>query len=36
MNPEVTVGDSPVVLAQPHGGIEIPDAILQRLNSEGR
>jgi N-formylglutamate deformylase len=36
MKPEVTAGDSPVVLAQPHGGIEIPDAILQRLNSEGR
>ena len=36
MNPEVTVGSGPVVLAQPHGGTEIPDAILKRLNSEGQ
>ncbi len=36
MKPEVTVGDSPVVLAQPHCGIEIPDAILKRLNFEGQ
>ena len=36
MNPEVTTGSGPVVLAQPHGGTEIPDAILKRLNCEGQ
>jgi formiminoglutamase len=36
MNPEITFGSGPVVLAQPHGGTEIPDAILKRLNSEGQ
>ncbi len=35
MRPAVTAGDGPVLLAQPHGGIEIPDAILQRLNAQG-
>ena len=35
MKPEVVPGDSPVLLAQPHGGTEIPDAILPRLNAEG-
>jgi formiminoglutamase len=35
MKPGVTQGDGPVLLAQPHGGIEIPDAILQRLNAQG-
>ena len=33
---EVTRGDSPVVLAQPHGGTHVPDAILARLNDRGR
>jgi len=36
MNPEVTPGSGPVVLAQPHGGTEIPEAILKRLNPEGQ
>lgn len=35
MKPEVFAGDGPVLLAQPHGGTDIPDAILQRLNAEG-
>ena len=35
MKPAVTAGDGPVLLAQPHGGTEIPDAILQRLNAQG-
>ena len=35
MKPAVTEGDGPVLLAQPHGGTEIPDAILQRLNAQG-
>ncbi|MCP4765173.1 MAG: N-formylglutamate deformylase [Gammaproteobacteria bacterium] len=35
MKPAVTEGDGPVLLAQPHGGSEIPDAILQRLNEQG-
>ncbi len=36
MTPEVISGSGPVVLAQPHGGIEIPESILKRLNSEGQ
>ncbi len=36
MKPEVTRGDGPALLAQPHGGTEIPDDILRRLNAEGR
>ena len=36
MIPEVTSGKGPVVLAQPHGGTEIPEAILKRLNPEGQ
>ncbi len=36
MKPEVTPGHGPLLLAQPHGGIEIPDAILSRLNSRGQ
>jgi len=35
MKPELVTGDSPVVLAQPHGGTEIPAPILQRLNPRG-
>jgi len=37
MNPvEITVGDSPVILGQPHGGTHVPDAILARLNARGQ
>ena len=36
MKPAVTAGDGPVLLAQPHGGTDIPDAILQRLNAQGQ
>jgi len=36
MNPQVTPGQGPLLLAQPHGGLEIPDAILQRLNPLGQ
>ncbi|HFQ15976.1 MAG TPA: N-formylglutamate deformylase, partial [Rhodobacteraceae bacterium] len=32
----VTEGDSPVILGQPHGGTDVPDAILARLNPLGR
>ena len=35
MRPEVIRGDSPLLLAQPHGGTEIPDSILARLNRHG-
>ncbi len=36
MKPEVTTGQGPLLLAQPHGGLEIPDAILARLNPQGQ
>ncbi len=36
MKLDVTLGDSPLVLAQPHGGIEIPQPILRRLNQNGQ
>jgi N-formylglutamate deformylase len=32
----LTIGESPLVLAQPHGGTEIPPEILGRLNGKGR
>lgn len=35
MRPEVSLGDSPLLLAQPHGGTEIPESIHARLNSQG-
>lgn len=35
MKPEVSIGDSPLLLAQPHGGIEIPETIWRRLNPRG-
>jgi len=35
MSPTVRPGSSPLLLAQPHGGIEIPDEILTRLNAVG-
>ena len=36
MKPGMTIGDSPLVLAQPHGGVDIPQSILARLNPKGR
>ena len=36
MKIDLTEGDSPLVLAQPHGGAEIPDKILSRLNQIGQ
>lgn len=35
MKPQVIIGDSPLLLAQPHGGIEIPGPIAARLNALG-
>lgn len=35
MAPYIIRGDSPLLLAQPHGGTEIPPAILARLNQQG-
>ena len=35
MIPVVETGSSPVLLAQPHGGTEIPQSILARLNQQG-
>ena len=32
----VTKGDSPVILAQPHGGTHVPEAIFSRLNARGQ
>lgn len=31
----VTLGDSPIVLAQPHGGTHVPDDLMARLNKRG-
>jgi formiminoglutamase len=36
MRPEVIVGQGPLLLAQPHGGLDIPAGILARLNARGR
>ncbi len=36
MKPEVIAGGSPLLLAQPHGGIEVPAEIRARLNQQGR
>ena len=36
MKLKVLIGDGPLVLAQPHGGVEIPPSILGRLNPKGR
>jgi formiminoglutamase len=36
MKPQVTPGQGPLLLAQPHGGLEIPDAIFRRLNPLGQ
>ncbi len=35
MRPSITVGDGPLLLAQPHGGTDIPDDIAARLNPLG-
>jgi len=35
MIPVVETGSSPLLLAQPHGGTEIPQSILARLNQQG-
>jgi formiminoglutamase len=35
MKPAVETGASPLLLAQPHGGTEIPESILTRLNQQG-
>ena len=36
MKPHVTIGNSPLLLAQPHGGTEVPDDIFNRLNDKGK
>ena len=36
MKLQIITGDSPLLLAQPHGGMQIPEAILARLNPLGR
>lgn len=36
MKPSLTIGTGPLLLAQPHGGTEIPPAILRRLNPIGQ
>jgi len=36
MKLDLAIGDSPLVLAQPHGGVEIPQSLLSRLNPKGR
>jgi len=36
VKPRVVTGRGPLLLAQPHGGVEIPEAILARLNPIGR
>lgn len=33
---EITQGDGPVILGQPHGGTWLPDALTARLNANGR
>jgi len=33
---EISSGDSPVILGQPHGGTWLPDDLVQRLNRRGR
>jgi len=36
VKPRVVTGEGPLLLAQPHGGVEIPGEILARLNPTGR
>lgn len=33
---DIVRGDSPVILAMPHTGLQVPDAVLARLNETGR
>ena len=33
---EVTQGDSPIILGQPHSGTYVPDEIFSELNDIGR
>jgi formiminoglutamase len=35
MKPAIETGTGPILLAQPHGGTEIPESILTRLNQHG-
>jgi formiminoglutamase len=35
MKPEIVTGQGPLLLAQPHGGIEVPQSIAARLNRRG-
>ena len=36
MKPDITIGNSPLLLAQPHGGVEIPEELFSRLNANGK
>ncbi len=36
VEPEVVIGNSPLLLSQPHGGLSVPDSIYKRLNQTGR
>jgi formiminoglutamase len=36
MKADITIGNSPLLLAQPHGGIEIPEELFSRLNANGQ
>ncbi|MCP4186009.1 MAG: N-formylglutamate deformylase [Gammaproteobacteria bacterium] len=36
MKPQLTIGHSPLLLAQPHGGTEVPEAIFRRFNTTGQ
>ncbi len=36
MKPQLTIGNSPLLLAQPHGGTEVPETILRRFNTTGQ
>ncbi len=36
MKPRQTIGNSPLLLAQPHGGTEVPEAVLRRFNATGQ
>ncbi len=36
MKPRIVTGEGPLLLAQPHGGVDIPEQIFARLNAEGQ
>jgi len=36
MKADITIGNSPLLLAQPHGGVEIPQELFTRLNANGK